>query len=183
MPVSVLVGFFGFSSKKVMRPPSSTEMELYFLICAQIAHVVEREYRRLFLPAEFTEVAQVFAEQIVAGHHDQIVVHVLRFEDVMDVADGAEFVGVVGRAVVDDGEIQFGFGGAIMVRPFLKMAGEFGVGDDVNRSMPPMGARLSSTCSIIGLPATGSSGLGCVRVSGYRRVAYPAARMMTFIRG
>ena len=50
----------------------------------------------------------------------------------MDVADGAELVGVVGGAVVDDGEIEFGFGGAIMLRPFLEMAGELGVGHDIN---------------------------------------------------
>src|SRR3954471_21630926 len=45
----------------------------------------------------------------------------------------------------------------------------------------PMGAMLSMTYSIIGLPATGRSGLGCVNVSGYNRVAYPAARIRTFI--
>ena len=34
---------------------------------------------------------------------------------------------------------------------------------------------------LIGFPATGSSGFGCVNVSGYNRVAYPAAKMMIFI--
>ena len=29
-------------------------------------------------------------------------------------------------------KFKFGFGGAVMVRPFLEMAGELGVGDDVN---------------------------------------------------
>src|SRR5664280_2421033 len=50
----------------------------------------------------------------------------------MDVADGAEFVGVVGGAVVDDGEFKLGFGGVVTLRPFLKMAGELGVGDDID---------------------------------------------------
>jgi len=81
----------------------------------------------------------------------------------MDVADGAKLVGVVGGAVIDNGEVEFGFGGAVMVGPFLEMAGKFGVGDDVNAVDV---ARLSSTCSTIGLPATGNSGFGWARVSG-----------------
>ena len=50
----------------------------------------------------------------------------------MDVADGTEFVGVAGRAVIDDGEIPFRLCRAMAVRPFLEMIGEFGVGDDIN---------------------------------------------------
>ena len=81
--------------------------------------LVEREHGRVFLPAEFPEIAEFFAEQIVAGDDDEVVVHVLRFEDIVDVADGAEFVGVVGGAVVDDGEFKLGFRGAVLFRPFF----------------------------------------------------------------
>ena len=73
-----------------------------------------------------------FAEEIIAGHNDQVVVDFFFVENEVDVADGAEFVGIVGRTVVDDFEIQFGFFGAIVVSPFLKMVGELGVGDEVN---------------------------------------------------
>ena len=105
---------------------------IIFFDLLEITHVIDGERRRIFREAEFSELAQFLAEQIVAGDHDQIVIHVLRFEDVMDVADRAELVGVVGGMVVDDGEIHFRFRRAIIVRPFLKMPGELGVGDDVN---------------------------------------------------
>ena len=36
IPVNVLVGFFGFSSKKVIRSSASIEMELYFLISSRL---------------------------------------------------------------------------------------------------------------------------------------------------
>ena len=48
----------------------------------------------------------------------------------MDVADGTEFIGVVGRTIIDDGEVKFGFGGPIMVRPFLEMTGKLGSKSD-----------------------------------------------------
>ncbi len=36
MPVKVLVGFFGFSSKNVIFPAASNVIELYFLISSRL---------------------------------------------------------------------------------------------------------------------------------------------------
>jgi len=47
-----------------------------------------------------------------------------------------------------------------MIRPFLKVAGKFLIGHDVNPVNAAMGVRLSSTYSIIGLPATGQQRFG-----------------------
>ena len=44
--------------------------------------------------------------------------------------------------VVDDGEIQLGLGGAIIVRPFLEMIGELGVGHDVDAVNPADGREI-----------------------------------------
>jgi len=84
----------------------------------------------------------------------------------MDVADGAELVGVVGRAVIDNGEFKLGFRGAVLFRPLLKMAGELGVRNDINAVNAADGREVVEYVLDIGLPATGRSGLGWVRVSG-----------------
>jgi len=60
----------------------------------------------------------------------------------MNVADRAELVGVVGRAVVDDGEIEFGFRRAIFLGPFLEMPGELVVGHDVDAVDPADGREV-----------------------------------------
>ena len=132
MPVSVLVGFFGFSSKKVMRPLGVQRDGVVFLDLLQVADVIDRQHRGVLLAAEPAEVRQLLAEQVVARDDDDVVVHVLGLQDEMDVADGAELVGVVGRAVVDDGEVELGLVGAVIRGPLLEVAGELGVGDDVN---------------------------------------------------
>ncbi len=105
---------------------------IVFFDLFQIADVVEREDGRIFLAAEFPEFLEFVAEKIVARHDDQIVVHVLGFDDIIDVANRAEFICIVGGMIVDDGEIEFGFGGAIVVRPFLEMIRKLGVGHDID---------------------------------------------------
>jgi hypothetical protein len=55
------------------------------------------------------------------------------------VADGAEFAGIVGGLVVDDGEVEFGAGGAVAPGPLLEMGGEFGVGDNSDAVNPADG--------------------------------------------
>ena len=50
----------------------------------------------------------------------------------MQVADGAELVRIVRRAVVDDGKTKIRLRSAIAVSPFLEMPGEFRVGHDIN---------------------------------------------------
>ena len=82
------------------------------------------------LSGEFAEAGELFAEQIVAGHHDDVIVHFFTLKNQMQVADGAEFVGVVRGTIIDDGEIQFRFIDAVGVGPFLEMRGELGMGDD-----------------------------------------------------
>ena len=52
------------------------------------------------------KIFEALAEEVVAGDDDEIVLDVFAREDEVEVADGAEFVGVVGGAVVDDGEVR-----------------------------------------------------------------------------
>lgn len=96
----------------------------------EAADVVNGEDGSFFLAGEFAEIFDALAEEVVASDDDEVVVHVFFFEDEIDVADGAEFVGVVSGAVVDDFEVKFGF--RVAVGPFLEVVGELGVGDDVN---------------------------------------------------
>jgi len=84
----------------------------------------------------------------------------------VDVADGAELVRVVGGVVVADGDFEVRLLVVVIRRPLPEMPGELRVGHDVDAINAPMGARLSSTCSTIGLPATGNSGFGWLSVSG-----------------
>jgi len=65
---------------------------IVFFNLLQIAHVVKRKDGRVFLAAEFSEIAQLLAEQVVASDNDEVVIHVLSIKDVMDVADGAELL-------------------------------------------------------------------------------------------
>ena len=77
MPVSVLVGFLGFSSKNVILPAVVHRDGIVFLDLFQIADVVNRQHGRVLLAAEPAKIRQRLVEQIVTRHHDQIVVHVL----------------------------------------------------------------------------------------------------------
>ena len=50
---------------------------IVFFDLFQISNIVNGERGRVFGEAEFSEIAEFIAEQIVPGDHDQIVVHVL----------------------------------------------------------------------------------------------------------
>ena len=91
-----------------------------FLDLLQIPNVIDRQHRGILLPAETAELRELVAEQVVAGDDDDVVRHILRLEHEMDVADGAELVAVVGRPVVDDGEVELGFVGVVVRRPLLE---------------------------------------------------------------
>src|SRR5690606_24725390 len=80
---------------------------IVFLDLFEISHVVERENGSVFLTTELAKAFQLFAEQIVSRDNDQVIIHILRFQHVMDVANRAEFVGVISGIVVDDGEVEF----------------------------------------------------------------------------
>ena len=77
-----------------------------FFYCIEAADVINAEHRRIFLPAKGAELLQALAEKVVPRDDNEIVVHILRGNYQVEVADGAEFVRVVGRFVVDDGEIK-----------------------------------------------------------------------------
>ena len=80
--------------------------------------------------AEGAEGFEGLAEEIVPGDDDDVVVELFAVEDEFEVTDGTEFVGVVGGSVIDDGEFDGGFGGAVLVGPGLEVGGEAVVGDD-----------------------------------------------------
>jgi len=85
----------GFLLKKCDAPFPVYRDRIVLLDLLEIADVVDAEHRRFFLRHEFAKTLQLFAEQIVARHHDDIIVDVLRFQDVMNIADRAEFVRIV----------------------------------------------------------------------------------------
>ena len=68
----------------------------------QATDVIHAEYGGVLLRAQPAVIAKFIAEQIVAGHHDDIVVDALAFQDQMQVADCAEFVVVTSGMVVHD---------------------------------------------------------------------------------
>jgi len=68
---------------------------IVFFYLLQVAHVIDGERRRIFARQIVPEIAQLFAEQIVTRDHERSSSHVLGFEDVIDVANRAELVGVV----------------------------------------------------------------------------------------
>ena len=108
----------------------------------EVAHIVHRQHRRILFPTEHSESLQRLAEQVVAGHHDEVAVHVFTVDDQVQIADGAKLVGVIGRTVIDDGEIEVRPGRAIVLRPFLEVAGELCVGHDIDPLEPADGREV-----------------------------------------
>ena len=74
------------------------------------------------------EAAEALVEEVVAGHHDEIVIDALLFQHQVQIADRTELVGIVGRSVIDHREAERRLGGlTIGFGPLGEMAGELGV--------------------------------------------------------
>ena len=71
----------------------------------EVAHVVDGEQRCVELPGNLAEVVERLAEEVVAGHDDEVVVDALALDHEADVADRAQAVVVARRPVVDDGDV------------------------------------------------------------------------------
>ncbi len=91
----------------MIRPPATSRDGIVFLDRLKIAHVIHRKHRRIFLAAQTAKITELLTEQIVTGHDDDIVIHVLRCEHVINITNRAELVGIVSGTIVHDGEIQF----------------------------------------------------------------------------
>ena len=91
-------------------------------------HVIHPQHRTLLRAAIVPESTEALVEEVVTGHHDQVVVQILLFEHQVQVADGSQLVGIIGRSVVDHRESERVLGGfAIRLRPLRELACELGV--------------------------------------------------------
>ena len=91
-------------------------------------HVIHPQHRTLLRAAIVPESTEALVEEVVTGHHDQVVVQILLFEHQVQVADGPQFVGIVGRSVIDHRKSERVLGGfAVGLRPLRELACELGV--------------------------------------------------------
>src|SRR5581483_629784 len=75
-----------------------------FFYFFEVADIIDGKNGRVFLAAILAESVKALVEQVVAGHDHHVVINLFTGQDEVEVADGAEFIGVIGGTIVDDGE-------------------------------------------------------------------------------
>ena len=107
----------------------------------QAAHIIDPQHRTGLGAAIITKTPEALVEEVVTGHHDQIVVELFLFEHQIQVSDGPQFVGIIGRTVVDDRKTEGVLSGfQIGLRPLREVARELGIGVGVSSGANLLGA-------------------------------------------
>jgi hypothetical protein len=103
-----------------------------FFDILEAADVIDAEDRGVFLAAKGAERLEAFIKEIITGDDNEVVIDLALLQDEMDIPDGAEFIAVIGGAVIDYGKGCARVLLVVSIGPLLEVTGEFGVGDDVD---------------------------------------------------
>ncbi len=133
MPMSVLFGSAGFSSKLVISPPLHRDDTVFFRL-VQRADIVDAEHRLILFAAKLAELLEALGKEIVARDHDEVAACRARPRLMQRLMSpiAPELVRVARRAVVDDLEGQLRVRCVVVVRPRLEVRGELAVRDHVD---------------------------------------------------
>ena len=79
------------------------------------------------------KVGNRLAEEVVTGHYQKILMgDVLRLDDMVNIADCTQLIGVAGGSVVDDREFESRMSRLVIGRPLLERGGKFVIGDHID---------------------------------------------------
>ena len=109
----------------------------------QAAHVIDPEHRPILGSAVIAEAPETLVEEVVTGHHNQVVIESLLLEHQVEIANGPELVGLVRRSIVDHREAERVVGGLpVRLGPLRKMPGELRVAHNEHLVDAPDGSQV-----------------------------------------